>query len=268
MKLDDASKVTAITSTIVAMIVSVAAYISNSQVQALDAKLQQISFAAKSFEHAKEQFSVAARIAVEYATPLAREFALQVADQRATGAQQLSQVMIPTNALSDELLGQWRQRKGLMTGQACQKGGLKARQIALLQTKNYGTVMAESVVLRAGKKSPSEADKDGRWNVLDEVGTPVAYADLGSIAKTWDQIDIPIGTLMGSDVTSDKLKTVKVVLASVSGSTDFYGPILVPEEITWIDPLKKEKKSIALDLVYFRSALLGAEIGSLSAGCR
>jgi hypothetical protein len=101
MKLDDASKVAALTSTLVAMIVSVAAYLGNRQVQSLDAKIQQINIAAKSFDEAKAQYVATAKLGVEYGAPLARSFALRVLDRTGSDVQRDFKIMIPTNSLSD-----------------------------------------------------------------------------------------------------------------------------------------------------------------------
>jgi hypothetical protein len=155
-----------------------------------------------------------------------------------------------------------------MTGQACQKEGLKARQIALLQIKNHGSVSADDVVLIAKRSEPTNTEANGRWHVVGASNAPVAYADLGNIVDSWSDTEIAIGTLMGSDAPSDQAKTVEVVLASVSGTTDLYGPILVPRRLTWTDPIKKERRALDLGLWYFRTALLGAEISSLSSACK
>ena len=257
-RFDDITKLVAVVSTVVTVVLAVAGYLSNQKVQSLQKAVQDLDLA-------KKNYDLSARVIVDYSAPLARSFALQYATNEENKVKYRTAIMFPTPQIAAELsplIEQWRLRRGLMTGEACKQEGLKARQIVLLKLKNLGNAMADDVVLKA-RASPRAGNAAARWNVSLANGEAVPYADLVGRIDDWSPVDIPIGRLYGGDTKDEERISNQVVLASVSGSADLYGSALVPIELTWTDSISGQRRSMKLDPAMLRNDLLGAEIGSL-----
>ena len=271
MKIDEATKIIAGISAAVGIIISVAGFFANTKIQVIQQAIQELNIKDKQVDISKRNYDLSARLSIDYSAPLARSFALQFSTNEENRTKYNTYIMFPISQISDELgdlIVQWRQRKGLMTGKACEREGLKARQVVLIKIKNIGNATAENVIMKVNQGSPQSAIKGTPWNIKSTDGIVVPYADLAGRIDEWKDINIPIGRLFGLDSQEKERLTHQIVLASVSGSTDLYGTVLFPLELSWTDSITNENKLVRLDVSYLRNDLLGAEIGSLSSACK
>jgi len=234
-----------------------------------EAKQKEVETEATRMANEKREFELSARLKASFTLSLARAFAIDYKSHSAGFA-------IPTSTLADELkkvVPLWVDRKGLMTGTACGKEGLAARQIIALTISNIGNADANELAIILNEKQSPSVESTSYWQELSEDKRPLAYYDLSQVAPApgWKRISIPLHSLYGSLSPGGIDSSIVVVLASVSGSTHFYGSVYVPIELNWTDGITKKKQTLpVMDTqgATLRSGLVGAEIGSVAGSCR
>lgn len=274
MKLDETAKVASIISVVVGLVLSVAGYFANSKLQSLQASVSKLNVTDKEMDISKKAYDLSARLMIDFSLPLARSFALQyspgASNKEATGRH----MSMATSDIAEEfakVLGGWEKRKGLMTGQACQEEGLKARQVVTLLVRNIGHADAVDISIKALQKKPPNADPTKPWQELSDKGTALAYYDLLTAKEGWSPVNIPVGSLLGMSSPVEHRIPEQIVLASVSGTRSLFGTVLVPIEISWTDNISKSRQTapiMSAHVAALRADLLGAEIGSIGSACR
>jgi hypothetical protein len=271
MKLEDTSKIVSIISVIFGILASTAAFLKNSEAQALESQLKELDSINKRIDISKKAYDTSSRLTAKFELPLARSFAEQYMDKANTS--ESVKFSILTIELSKELqktIPQWKSRKGLMTGKPCEQEGLNARQVITILIKNIGFADASEVSVTAISKASPYADPTKGWQQASAEKTPIAYYDLHAVKNGWTTITFPVEDLHGQSSPEEDRNEIQVVLASVSGTTTLFGTVLVPLEISWTDKMTNTRhRQPILDsqIAKVRSALLGAEIGSLRSAC-
>lgn len=262
MTISEATQIIAGTSTVVAMLLSVATFYGNRQIQGLQAKLQSIETDTKKLELQKMEYSSSSRIIIDYAAPLARSFAVQLEKDRST-TPQLSETMFVAEELPKSLIHDWATRNGLMTGDACGQEGLKARQVVGIRLRNIGNTAALDVRVAAKLGLPKNPDKDGLWKVQLADGSSVPYADLSREGMDgWADHQFSIGALQGMDTAAVDRKVTQLVLARVSGATDLYGSVAVPPKVIWTDAVTKKAMFLMLMFKRFGAICWGLKLAT------
>jgi hypothetical protein len=234
-----------------------------------EVKQKEVETEAARMANEKREFELSARLKAHFILPLARTFAVDYKSNSAGFA-------IPTSTLADELkkvLPLWESRKELMTGKACSTEGLAARQIISLTISNIGIADANELEITLSERQSQSVDSTSYWQELSEDKRPLPYYDLSQAAPApgWKRISVPLHSLYGSLSAGSLDSSIVVVLASVSGSTHFYGSVYVPIELNWTDSITKKKQTLlVMDTqgATLRSGLVGAEIGSVAGSCR
>ena len=275
MTLDNTTKVVSIVSVVVGLMLSVAGYFANAQLQSLQASITKLSVADKDMDVAKKSYDISARLTAEFSLHLARSFAIQYSQFNSKKDQGGERILFPTTDLANEftkVLAGWQSRQGLMTGKACELEGLKARQVVTLVVKNIGNADASEIRIRAMWKASPVDDPAKRWQEKSPQGGDVlGYYDLLSATTGWKSDEFPIGDLRGLSSPENVRIPEKVVLASVSGASDLYGTVLVPVEISWYDDITKKRQTLPILQSLapaLRADLMGAEIGRVSSACK
>jgi hypothetical protein len=274
IKLDETAKVVSMVSVAVGMMIAVAGYFTNQKLRSLDEGVRELEETAKQMEVSKATYDLSARLTTEFSLPLARSFAEQYIDT--TGVEHRNpSVLIPTSDLMREFeltIPDWKGRRGLMVGNACDQEGLKARQIVTLLIKNIGHADAVEVRIAAKQKaSPYNRDPRRGWQEVSDNRKVLGYHDLLSASSGWTTVNLDIEELRGQSAPPEDRNQIQVVLASVSGTTMLFGTVLVPITISWTDRITKERQTQQVHRSHtsaLRHSLLGAEIGSLSSSCR
>ena len=253
MKLDTTAKIVTLISVIVGIMISVAGYFTSIKLQSLDAGLRTLDQNSKTYD-------LSPRLFAEFRLPLARSFAEDYSNKAAG-------ILIPTSEQMNEFkvnIPNWKSRKGLMTGDACAAEGLKARQVIMLILKNIGHADAIDVKIKAlKKKSPYDEPSKGWQEMLNNKTVP--YYDINAACSGWETIEIRVSDLLGQSSPEANRNDAEVVLASVSGTTTFYGTVLVPIEVSWTNKITNNyevHKILESEAANIRSSLLGAEIGT------
>ena len=269
MKLDKVNQIVTIISVVFGIVVSIFGFLANSRANSLEEKLKNLEASEKNIDIDKKAYDASPNILARFELPLARSFAEEyLSDSQAVN------FIIPTTELSSELqksIPNWQKRRGLMTGEPCKREGLQARQVVTLLLKNIGYADAIDVSIKAKHKPSPLASPLTGWHEYSSNKTELAYCDLHTVTKDWETITFPVDHLYGQSAPEKDRNEIQVVLASVSGSTTLFGTILVPIEISWTDKMtnKKHKQQIMnSQITKVRSALVGAEIGSLSLACQ
>jgi len=268
MKLDRVNQVVTIISVVFGIVVSIFGLLANSKANSLEKKIKDLEASEKSLDITKKAYEASPNILARFELPLARSFAEEYLSDT-----QNVKFIIPTAELSSELhrsIPNWKERRGLMTGKPCEQQGLKARQIITLLLKNIGYADAVDISITAKHKASPRASPLTGWQ--DSVNNAaLAYCDLHTAAKDWNTITFSIDNLYGQIAPEKDRNEIQVVLASVSGSTTFYGTVLVPIEISWTDKMTNKRQTQQImnsQITKVRSALVGAEIGSLNLSCQ
>lgn len=269
MKLDNTAKVVAIFSTVVTALIAIAGFVGNQRLQKLQLDVNTLTKSDKAMDVDKKRYDYAARLTVDFSLPLARSFALQAADQQAVGRR----IAIPKPLDSElmDLMRNWRQRKNLMTGKACQSEGLSARQIVTLVVGNIGSTDATDITLTLRRKRAPGPGSGDPWSERDGTGAAVGYDELAGPSARWETVEQPFGTLAGLGSPEANRVPLQIALASVSGTRSLFGTVLVPLKISWTDSVSNRRQSLPIyseHAAELRASLLGAEIGSLRESCR
>lgn len=274
MKLDETTKVVTILSVVVGLMISVAGYFANTKLQSLQESVGKLNITDKEMDVSKKAYDLSARLMLDFSLPLARSFALQYSPGQSSKETTGRHVSMATSEIAEEftkVLGGWKMRRGLMTGQACQEEGLKARQVVTLLVRNIGHADAIDIVIRAMQKKSPNIDPTKPWQELSDKGTSLAYYDLLSAKEGWSSVTIQVGSLRGLSSPAEHRIPEQIVLASVSGTRSLFGTVIVPIEISWTDNISKSRQSIPVLSAHaaaLRADLLGAEIGSLGSACQ
>ena len=269
MKLDKANQVVTIISVVFGIVVSIFGFFANSRANALEEKLKYLDASEKNIDINKKEYDASPNIMAKFELPLARAFA----EEYLTDSQNIK-FIFPTTELSSELqqsIPNWQQRRGLMTGEPCKEQGLKARQVVTLLLKNIGYADAVDISITAKSKASPVGNPQTGWHEYSNNKTELAYCDLNTTTKDWKTITFPVDHLYGQSAPEKDRNEIQVVLASVSGRTTLYGTVLVPIEISWTDKMNNKRKTEQImnsQITKIRTALKGAEIGSLSSPCQ
>jgi len=266
MQLDTTTKIVGLISTIVGVMISVAGYYTNLKLQSLETRLKTLDEVDKGMDISKKEYDLSPRLTTEFLIPLARSFAAEYNDElKRTGTN--SRIAIPMSALSEELqvtMPNWANRKGLMTGNACESEGLKARQIITLVIKNIGQTDASDITIKALYKSSPHKSPAQSWQEMSN-NKAIPYYDLRSSNDGWKSITFPVSDLRGQSSPESSRNEAQIVLASVSGAATLFGTIIVPIEISWKNRITNKQESQSIfksELSHLRFSLLGAEIGT------
>ena len=244
------------------------------KLQLLQESVGKLNITDKEMDVSKKAYDLSARLMIDFSLPLARSFALQYSPGQSNNEPAARHVSMATSEIAEEfakVLGGWEKRRGLMTGQACQEEGLKARQVVTILVRNIGHADAVDITIKSMQKKSPNTDPTKPWQELSEKGTALAYYDLLSAKEGWSSINIPVGSLRGMSSPAEHRVPEQIVLASVSGTRSLFGTVLVPIEISWTDNISKNRQTIPIISAHaaaLRADLLGAEIGSVGSACR
>jgi hypothetical protein len=271
MKIDETTKIASIVSIVVGVILSIAGYFANSKRQAIQENTGKLDILAKSLDVNQKTDSLTAKLNFEFSLLLARSFAIKYSES-ISGRDQLSRkISFPSSNLTAEftkVYSNWGQRKGLMTGKACEKEGLMVRQVVTLIIQNIGQVDAVNILIKAKEKASPRSDPNIDWQESSSNGNALAYYDLSSATNGWQTRDFQIKDLRGGKPPEKDGEQEQVVLASVSGSSSLFGTVLVPIEVSWTDNVTKARQIKKIQVGNLMADLMGAEIGSLGSACR
>jgi hypothetical protein len=272
MKLDETAKIASVVSVVVGLMISVAGYFTNLKLQSLQESVGKLNVTDKILDVSSKTDLLSAKLNFEFSLPLARSFAIQYSQSLSSKDQVSQDISFLTTELSEEftkVYTAWEQRKGLMTGQACGREGLMARQVVTLIVQNIGHTDAVEISIKAMVKASPHSNPTTGWQELSANGSALAYCDLRSASATngWEIRDLKISDLPGRSSPEKDGGREQVVLASVSGSKALFGTVLVPTEISWTDNITKVRKTKTMEVGKLRAALMGAEIGSLGTAC-
>lgn len=181
MKLEETTKVVSIISVVVGLMISVAGYFANLKIQSLQESVSRLNVSDKEMDVSKKAYDLSARLMVDFSLPLARTFALQYSSGQSSKEASGRHVAMASSEIAEEfakVLGGWEKRRGLMTGQACQDEGLKARQVVTLVVRNIGHADAIDIRIKAMQKKSPTTDPTKSWQELSGKGSALAYYDL------------------------------------------------------------------------------------------
>jgi|GEM_PF-6492096 len=221
-----------ILSTILSIFIAITTISINQSVKELKAKNLDLDKQLKEIELNNSIFRDSVRIEAEFRIFNANSFASQYKED----SRKIKWLNSTLQSDIEKWLDDWIKRNRLMTGAS--KKGLFARQIVCLRIINAGNTPARQMKLVA-KQANFDNDKG-------EFKTP--YYAVDSEEEIWQNMAIELGDLAEA-AQKDLLGTQMLIpLAHVSGSDRYYGQVIIPLELTWLDERqnKTEKMSISV----------------------
>src|SRR5262249_43161141 len=135
-------------------------------------------------------------------------------------------------------VGRWKIGNNLMTGHA--PTGLYLRQIVTLKLTSLGKTAATSLRLLVRMRDFAEQGP----------GTQVKrYGTLDTQTAGWSEHPLPLSPLMELSAETRNMRTqVLIPLAQVSGGEYYFGRVLVPTKLLWMDERLGHEQSIELNV--------------------
>ena len=267
MKIDDGTKVLAAIGSVIALILTVLNYFTGRKVEDLQNSVQRLTVQAKEFDILQSKYDKSSKIFVELTAPLAKSFAELYAKDGKQMGMRSNAMLFPTEIASEfkDLIPQWMNGRGLMTGEACKPPGLRTRQVVVMRLTSIGYAAAEEVVLRVRQGvPPAGSELTAPWGA-QYGGKIIGYAGIEPHISAWKDVQVDLGQLLGNDVKDRVSSSIQVVLARVSGSQEMYGTVLYPMSLSWTDSVTKERRTISkIDMSRLSSDLIGGDIGFLA----
>ena len=199
---------------------------------ALDEKLKKIDLTLKESELTNSKFSNSVRLEAEFRIFNANAFARNYKEKG------MRIMWIDRTIQSDieKWLGDWINGNKLMTGAS--KDGLFARQVVCLRIINAGSTPARKIKLII--KQAKFDNKKGEFRK--------PYYEVNTEELIWKNNAIEVGSL-AEPSQRELLKTQMLIpLAHISGSKRYFGQVIIPMELTWLDERQNKTEKMLIDV--------------------
>lgn len=238
-----------VVSAAITVYVAVTTYKINQRLQQTQAENAERDRSLKDIQLTRDKLDNSVRLGYEFGVSNAKAFALDYLQEKS----RFDWIDPTLRANIEAYVEPWKTGRRLMTG--THESGVFLRQIVWIRVANTGKRPAKDIRIQAFVK-----------DFNNENGTLAGTInELRNSIKDGKEVEYTLPALMEASSSSLGMRTATAFpLLHVSGSTRFFGRIVLPTKISWKDAMTDASHSIDID--YHRETLLLNSVGSAVLG--